>query len=59
MIVHLIFFLENNNDTYMADKKMIIFFLQKNFDTDANTVNAYEKIVVIISCNRTGEDKTL
>jgi hypothetical protein len=33
---------------YVADKKMIIFFT-KNFDNDANTVNAYEKIVVIIS----------
>jgi hypothetical protein len=52
------FFWENNNDVYVADKKMIIFFT-KNFDNDANTVNAYEKIVVIISCNRRGEDKTL
>ena len=38
---------------------MIIFFYKKNFDTDANTVKVYEKIMVIISCNRTGEDKTL
>ena len=52
------FFLKNINDAYMVDKKMLLFFA-KYFDTDANTVNVYEKIVVIISCNRGGGDKTL
>ena len=42
----------------MTNKKMTIFF-KKNFDNDANTVNEYEKIVAIISCNHGGEDKTL
>jgi len=59
MIIHLIFFLENNNDAYMADKKNDYIFFTKNFHNEANTVKIYEKIVVIISCNLKGEDKTL
>jgi hypothetical protein len=55
--VHAFDFFENNNDDYMSDKKGLYF--KKKFDTDANTVNVYEKIVVIISCYRRGEDKTL
>jgi hypothetical protein len=35
------------------------YILKKKLDTDVNTVNVYEKIVVIISCYRRGEDKTL
>ena len=38
------FFLENNYDVYMADKKNDYVFFTKNFDNEANTMNAYEKL---------------
>jgi hypothetical protein len=44
--------------TWQIKKNDYIFFT-KNFHNEANTVKIYENIVVIISCNRKGEDKTL